>query len=610
MNDINQQCLSLANGVLSPDQRVNYEFGLVLGVNEFRQEQEYFLEKNYLYNRELHGFGTVSGLKVTLQTPSDNTNEREITIDPGMAIDQWGRSIVVRNTLCAHLQAWLAKQDQDPNNLNHVASHLDADGNGHVYIVASYQAYPDDLVPVPGQGCSSETKRAASRIHDSYTIELTWTKPGMATWDAEHCFAQLLAQIRLMPETGASDEQKIIEYIRQLDQPCPEAFPGTLSQDFLQLPAFRAREALDRIFTVWVTEMRPKLHPDLLNPDNNATVDNPAILLASIDLILQKGTTSNTAWQILSAQANDEGRPFLLNTQLAQETILQSKLPEPEREFATLQARDNHTLRLWVHHPDLVQIHQIAKGDLAQMQIQSEDTTRTISNVSAVSNTRNVFDITVAEAIPSEARLALTFILNAITTSDDQGVNPRLLQIALDALNFAYVGHDRVANTITIYSVAAYPVAPPPQLSITDIINLPTHPFVTVTTLSASPPKFELWFHLNLDPASNSVFIQDASPCFVTIEPSSSNDSTQSIKSQVDKGSQRNIFTLTPSTTKAIPLTPPTYLRLVFPVDQLQVQVAANNVISLRAYMQQQNIKFEGYNGKDAIVAYVSIPSA
>ena len=742
MNDVSQQCISLANGALSPDQRVNYEFGLVLGVNEFRQEQEYFLEKNYLYNRELHGFGTVSGLKVTLQTPSDNPNEREIIIKPGVAVDQWGRSIVVRNTLCAHLQAWLAKQDQDTNTLNHVANHLDADGNGHVYIVASYQACPDALVPVPGQGCNSEATRAASRIRDSYTIELTWTKPALPAWDAEHCFAQLLAQIRLMPETSVSDEQKIIEYVRQLDKPCPEAFPGTLSQDFLQLPAFGAREALDRIFAVWVTEVRPRLHPDLLNPDGNVAADNPVILLAGIDLALQKGTATNSPWQISSAQLGDEQRPFLLNTQLMQETILQSKQPEPEREFATFQVRDDHTLRLWVHYPDPVLLHPPITGDLAQLQVQSEDKTLTIQNVLAVPNTSNVFDITVNEVIVSGARLTLTFTLNAIHVGDNQDNSP-LLQSALETLNFSYVGHDRVANTISVYverettsaskqseperEFATFQVRddhtlrlwvhyPSPVLlndastqlqvqsedttlpisaiaGVTDTLNVfdislggaalvpgarlaitfmlgaihisdnqgdsqtlqsmletlnflyvghdlvansitvytiaefipvqivPVQPFVTVTRLAVSTVPtnvftgvtFELWFHPNLEPDSNNVFMQDISACTAIIERGSKDNGAVINQTIVGSDSQQNVFTLTltprhinDNSPNAFPF--PFYLRLVFPVDQLKVHNAVGQTpITLREYMQGQKINFEGYNGNDAIISYVSV---
>jgi hypothetical protein len=465
MNIVQQQWISPGTA-LDPDQRVNYEFGLVLGVNEFRQEQAYFLEKNYLCNRELHGCGTVSGLKVTLQAPGDDANDRVVTVEPGIAVDQWGRSIVVRNILCAHLQAWLAKQDQD--NQNSVATHLDAAGNGHVYVVANYQAEPEAFVPVPVQGCNSEITQAASRIHDSYNIALTWTKPALPAWDAERNFARLLSQICIVPETSTSDEQKIIDCIRQLDQPHPETPPGIVSPQILQLPASQAREALARILGIWVTEMRPKL----LSLDARDTVDNPAILLASIDLKLQKGVATNGSWQILLAQPNDEQRPLLLNAQLAQATILQK-------------------------------MQQVSANNINQSAL----------------------------------------------------------------------------------------------------------PFVTVTALSVSPPRFELWFHLSLDQSGNKVFMEDVSSCIVTIELGGSTDSTQQVECAIEGGAQRNVFVLTLRVTEAVPLTPPVYLRLVFPVDQLKLQIASNNVISLREYIRQQNINFEGYDDNDAIITYVRAPS-
>ena len=99
MNDINQRCVSLATGVLSADLRVNYEFGLVLGVDEFKQEQLYFLDKDYLHNRALHGYGTVYGLKVEATRPADDTQDVLITVEPGLGIDQCGRPILLRPSL-------------------------------------------------------------------------------------------------------------------------------------------------------------------------------------------------------------------------------------------------------------------------------------------------------------------------------------------------------------------------------------------------------------------------------------------------------------------------------------------------------------------------------
>jgi hypothetical protein len=49
--------------------RLNYFFGQMLGVDDFRGEQAYFHEKQKLHNRCLHGYGTVCGLLVKAAPP-------------------------------------------------------------------------------------------------------------------------------------------------------------------------------------------------------------------------------------------------------------------------------------------------------------------------------------------------------------------------------------------------------------------------------------------------------------------------------------------------------------------------------------------------------------
>ena len=155
-SSVMQRCISLAGGALSPDLRVNYEFGLVLGVNEFRQEQMYHLEKNYLHHRALHGYGRVSGLVVTVGLPEGAT-DYQISVSPGTGVDQLGRPFVVRTTQCAFLGAWLNRQSTLPSP--------DENGVRSVYVVASYAECLDALVTVAGQPCaSSDQTQVPSRI--------------------------------------------------------------------------------------------------------------------------------------------------------------------------------------------------------------------------------------------------------------------------------------------------------------------------------------------------------------------------------------------------------------------------------------------------------------
>ena len=51
---------------LVPNKRVHYAFGMVLGLDEFRQEQEHFEWKDALGNLLLHGSG--NGLRACTST--------------------------------------------------------------------------------------------------------------------------------------------------------------------------------------------------------------------------------------------------------------------------------------------------------------------------------------------------------------------------------------------------------------------------------------------------------------------------------------------------------------------------------------------------------------
>ena len=134
MNGITKRCIPFAQGNKDPFQRVNYPFGLVLGVDEFVDEQCYFLEKEYMHNRALHGCGTVSGLHVSV---AEEDGVIEAQVSPGIGIDQYGRVFVVQNRQCAGLPAWLEEQDL-------------SQGEHAIYVVARYDECKTELVPIAG----------------------------------------------------------------------------------------------------------------------------------------------------------------------------------------------------------------------------------------------------------------------------------------------------------------------------------------------------------------------------------------------------------------------------------------------------------------------------
>ncbi len=79
----------MKNDKIYPFTRNRYFYGKLLTVRDFEIEQRYFNDKRRMTNRLAVGTGILSGLDVVA------VNDRTISIDPGVAIDSYGREIVV-----------------------------------------------------------------------------------------------------------------------------------------------------------------------------------------------------------------------------------------------------------------------------------------------------------------------------------------------------------------------------------------------------------------------------------------------------------------------------------------------------------------------------------
>jgi hypothetical protein len=78
-----------------PPVRNRYFYGKLLDVYHFKLEQDYLNGKRWLLNRLVSGYGVVCGLDVTLC--ADN---KSLAVEPGLAIDKWGREIIVPAASC------------------------------------------------------------------------------------------------------------------------------------------------------------------------------------------------------------------------------------------------------------------------------------------------------------------------------------------------------------------------------------------------------------------------------------------------------------------------------------------------------------------------------
>jgi len=83
-----------AEGIERPSgtKRNRYFVGRILTSKDFEDEQQYHLDQRCRHNQNLHGYGIVTGLDVTiLQCESSPT----VVVSPGYALDAYGREILL-----------------------------------------------------------------------------------------------------------------------------------------------------------------------------------------------------------------------------------------------------------------------------------------------------------------------------------------------------------------------------------------------------------------------------------------------------------------------------------------------------------------------------------
>ncbi len=504
---VNDPCISISTGTLSPDLRVNYAYGMILGLGEFLQEQQYFLQKDYLHERALHGFGTVYGLQVTTTPTPDVADDYTIAVAPGMAIDQWGREVVVRSAQCARLGAWLDAQEQTSPGT--IATNMGPSGEFTVYVVLSYDQCADDLVPLPGQPCSSSAQTmVASRWRDAWIIDLRWSPPPMPAWDTDRRLARLLSSVQIVPglDPALSSEDEIIAAVRALpsdvgagpddlwplvDWP-PVSSPSSLPAPVVyQLPAETAADALDRIFTIWVTEVRPQLSPDLTQP---AESSDPAILLASITFTLGPVISSPGTDPTIATcdPPDDHGRPYVLHTRLIQELRLlaESSAAPKARELATLTSDVDGQGRLiltaWFHLDQPVALTEPVQVVSRSGASGSFDPSAPVDPSGVAPQFSDVWILTPAGEFPAIDRdqVAVLFIPGSVLVGDPATTLAERVTQGLDLLD------TRTDGGVVVYGTVDLPPPPPPPPA-----RPPTWEFVTVTLVSGKPLTFEFWFH-------------------------------------------------------------------------------------------------------------------
>lgn len=139
--------------------RNHYFHGRLMNVPTFELETEYFLRRSRLLTRLAMGYGVVCGLDIAVAGDGDS-----IRVQPGLAVDRWGRQIVV-------------PERTDPLDIPSEVMEAAVERAGacredaRVQVVLCYHECLSDPVPAYADDCGDPQSCEPSTIRERYRIE-------------------------------------------------------------------------------------------------------------------------------------------------------------------------------------------------------------------------------------------------------------------------------------------------------------------------------------------------------------------------------------------------------------------------------------------------------
>jgi hypothetical protein len=319
-----------------PTKHVNFNLGMVLGVDDFTQEFAYLSGRDQWLARDLIGYGTARGLKVGIEV--DANKGPRVVVEPGVAVSPRGQMICVSSAQCAYLRDSLDARAEE------LRKHLGSPplSNLSLYVVLCYRDCPTDDVPIAGEPCRSEDElMAPSRLVDDFCLELRFNKPNQREEEAVRDFVKWLKQVDISDQiAGSTPLEQFLDAIRAAAQAWLSSPPGSPPTsppgDFmfgspptsLRINSADTCEYMRAAFRLWVTELRPKwiarwhgCAATHFAVDDQTEED--CVLLAELTVPIVAVSPGN--WTVADSPAvvvNEEHRPFVVHLRMLQEWLL------------------------------------------------------------------------------------------------------------------------------------------------------------------------------------------------------------------------------------------------------------------------------------------------
>jgi hypothetical protein len=329
--------------IKDPHAHVNYNVGMVLGVDDYAQEFAYHSNRDKWIVRDLLGYGTASGLHVYTEDHSDGPR---IHVTAGSAAAPSGQMICVSTDQCASINAWL----KDEKNREKIAGNTLT-----AYLTLCYKDCATSMVPIPGEPCRSDDElMQPSRIIDDYCLHLTIEPPTHLEWHVSRNFAAWLRKVRngdfappddgsttsarnknpklLWPETISKSLDFIVKFAQgELSEAEALAASKKLS---IGVPAEDFSDFLDMAQRIWVTEYRPKVQALSCSQSYDPKLD--CVFLAEIKLTITNG---NVVTDKGGVEIIETDRP-ILNAMAQLNALLNiSKPPDPAPTSSLLRVK-------------------------------------------------------------------------------------------------------------------------------------------------------------------------------------------------------------------------------------------------------------------------------
>jgi hypothetical protein len=323
---------------LNPSKHVNYALGMVLGVDDFRQEFAYHAGRDKWLARDMLGAGTVRGLDVSVQSAGQTT---ELVVKPGVALTTHGQIVRVPTAQCAVLDDWVSANQttvatnvrvgsppgSPPASLSGSPPGSPGRGTVTLYTVLRYKHCLTDQVPIPGEPCrTANDAMAASRVTDDFSLDLSLAPPAPTEEPGMSAVIAWLARVPVSAGAG-SGASAILAAMRSSFgvasslPTVPLALPPAPPPSGLTIALATAPEVYRAALQLYATTLR-----DLLAGSASADAVPPetGILLATVQLPVAQGLTGTWMIDATTPVEVDTTRPFLLPLDMLKEAWIAS----------------------------------------------------------------------------------------------------------------------------------------------------------------------------------------------------------------------------------------------------------------------------------------------